>query len=311
MQEINKTSLAQETHAKAIGYYKQSEQFGYKFLMEVKKMRDDRLFEQLGFHNFDEYSRQAFGYSRNTMNERIQSAEAFGEDYNRALGSYGKQKARQLAQLPEDQREKVMEGGIDTDQGHKSVDEATTRELEEYKRKLKQSEEARQTLNGVIDDKSKTITALEEQVKNKPAPEIVEKEIEKVPDDYEQLKQQASDAQAQLKKAQEDLDFYQKEVKVYERIRKNDEANEQFDKQQEHELASLKVQTSISIYSLIRDIQKFLREENVLTDISKIQDLDDRSKSDLQEATDGLQRFVDNVNQIIEGRKIVEGKFSE
>lgn len=311
MNELNKNNIAQETHAKAIGYYKQSEQFGYKFLMEVKKMRDDRLFEQLGFHNFDEYSRQAFGYSRNTMNERIQSAEAFGEDYNRALGSYGKQKARQLAQLPEDQREKVMEGGIDTDQGHKSVDEATTRELEEYKRKLKQSEEANKTLDGLLSEKADTINALEEQVKNKPAPEIVEKEIEKVPEDYEQLKQQASDAQDQLKKAQEDLDFYQKEVKAYERIRKNDEANDKFDEQQEHELRSLKVQTSISVYSLISDIQRFIREENVIGDISKLDKLDDETKERLQEANNGLQRFVDNVNQVINGRRIVEGEFSE
>ena len=214
----------------------------------------------------------------------------------------------ELTKIPNEMRNEPQQ--LDSGETKKPVD-MTRREIQELNRKLKQSEDARKTLDGVINEKSQTINALEEQVKNKPAPEIVEKEIEKVPDDYEQLKQQASDAQAQLKKAQEDLDFYQKEVKAYERIRKNDKANEQFDKQQEHELASLKVQTSISIYSLIRDIQKFLREENVLTDISKIQDLDDRSKSDLQEATDGLQRFVDNVNQIIEGRKIVEGKFSE
>ncbi|GAW63101.1 DUF3102 domain-containing protein [Ligilactobacillus acidipiscis] len=214
----------------------------------------------------------------------------------------------ELTKIPTEMRNEPQQ--LDSGETKKPVD-MTRREIQELNHKLKQSEDARQTLNGVIDDKSKTITALEEQVKNKPAPEIVEKEIEKVPDDYEQLKQQASDAQAQLKKAQEDLEFYQREVQAYERIRKNDEANDKFDEQQEHELRSLKVQTSISIYSLIRDIQKFLREENVLTDISKINDLDNRSKSDLQEATDGLQRFVDNVNQIIEGRRIVEGKFSE
>lgn len=311
MNELNKNNIAQETHAKAIGYYKQSEQFGYKFLMELKKIRDDRLFKELGFNDFDKYSRETFGYSSNTSNERIQSAIAFGESYNRALGSLGRQKTHQLAQLPEAEREEVLKNGIETNDGNKSVDEATTREIDEYKKKLKQSEDARQTLNGVINEKSQTINALEEQVKNKPAPEIVEKKIEKVPEDYEQLKQQAFSAQAQLKKAQEDLEFYQKEVQAYERIRKNDEANDKFDEQQEHELRSLKVQTSISVYSLISDIQRFIREENVIGDISKLDKLDDETKERLQEANNGLQRFVDNVNQVINGRRIVEGEFSE
>ncbi|HJF87070.1 MAG TPA: hypothetical protein K8V88_06500, partial [Companilactobacillus farciminis] len=127
----------------------------------------------------------------------------------------------------------------------------------------------------------------------------------------EQLKQQAFSAQAQLKKAQEDLEFYQKEVQAYERIRKNDEANDKFYEQQEHELRSLKVQTSISVYSLISDIQRFIREENVIGDISKLDKLDDETKERLQEANNGLQRFVDNVNQVINGRRIVEGEFSE
>ena len=313
MQELSKADIAQEIHAKAIGYYKQSEQFGYKFLMELKKIRDDRLYKELGFDNFESYSIESFGYSKRTANERIQSAVAWGEDYERALAQYGKHKTYQVAQLPKEKREEVMQDGIDTEQGHKSVDEATTREIEEYKRKLKQSEEANKTLDGLLSEKADTISALEQQVKNKPKPEVVEKTVTKEvkPDDYEQLKQQAFSAQAQLKKAQEDLEFYQKEVQAYERIRKNDEANDKFDEQQEHELRSLKVQTSISVYSLISDIQRFIREENVIGDISKLDKLDDETKERLQEANNGLQRFVDNVNQVINGRRIVEGEFSE
>lgn len=313
MNELNKNNIAQETHAKAIGYYKQSEQFGYKFLMELKKIRDDRLFNELGFNDFEQYTIENFGYSKRSINESIQSALSWGEDYKRISARFGKYKTLQLAQLPEDERNEVLKSGVETSEGNKSVDDATVKEIKELNRKLKQSEEANKTLDGLLSEKADTISALEQQVKNKPKPEVVEKTVTKEvkPDNYEQLKQQAFSAQAQLKKAQEDLEFYQKEVQAYERIRKNDEANDKFDEQQEHELRSLKVQTSISVYSLISDIQRFIREENVIGDISKLDKLDDETKERLQEANNGLQRFVDNVNQVINGRRIVEGEFSE
>lgn len=228
------------------------------------------------------------------------------------VGNLGISVLYELTRIPNDIRDKPQQ--LDSGETKKPVD-MTRREIQELNRKLKESEDARKTLDGVINEKSQTINALEEQVKNKPAPEIVEKEIEKVPEDYEQLKQQASSAQAQLKKAQEDLEFYQKELRASERIRKNNEANDRFDKQQEyeqeHKLRSLKIQTATSVYTLVSDIQKFIREETIVEDISQIEDFDEESKDKLRSANDSLQRFVDQINQILNGRKIIEGKFSE
>ena len=207
---------------------------------------------------------------------------------------------------PREAVQKVLDGDITT---HK--------EYKELEKKLKQSEEANKTLDGLLSEKADTISALEQQVKNKPKPEVVEKTVTKEvkPDNYEQLKQQASSAQAQLKKAQEDLEFYQKELRASERIRKNNEANDRFDKQQEyeqeHKLRSLKIQTATSVYTLVSDIQKFIREETIVEDISQIEDFDEESKDKLRSANDSLQRFVDQINQILNGRKIIEGKFSE
>ena len=105
--EISNEVRAVEVHQKATSYYQASEQFGYKFLMEVKIIRDEKLFKDLGYGDFEQYTQLNFNYSRNTMNERILSAEAFGEEYNRALGSYGKHKTRQLAQMPEKERQQA------------------------------------------------------------------------------------------------------------------------------------------------------------------------------------------------------------
>lgn len=206
---------------------------------------------------------------------------------------------------PKEAVEKVMNGDITT---HK--------EYKELERKLKQSEEANKTLDELLSEEADTISALERQVKNKPKPEVVEKTVTKEvkPDDYDELKRQASvadDLKKQREQSQSQINKLQKELNdlksrsKYQKVIDTEEADRQ------HRLSVLKVETAISIYSLIRDIQDFLKKENVLRDISKVNGFDDESKNDLQEANDGLQRFVDEVNQILSGRKIVEGKFTE
>lgn len=136
--EISNQIRATEIHEKATAYYRTSEEFGYKFLMELKTIRDEKLFKELGYKDFGEYSEKNFDISRNTINERIQSADVWGANYNRALGSYGKTKARQIAQLPDSHRQEAIKKGIPTNEGTKPLEEATTREIEEYKKLLKE-----------------------------------------------------------------------------------------------------------------------------------------------------------------------------
>ncbi len=115
------------------------------------KTPDEKLYKELGYKNFEEYSINNFGYSNDTMNERIKAANEFGENYNGALRSYGQHKTHQLATMPEEQRNHVIENGIETNNGNKSIDEATTRELEEYKKQLKQRDEEKIQLESQLE----------------------------------------------------------------------------------------------------------------------------------------------------------------
>lgn len=233
----------------------------------------------------------------------------------------------ELTRIPNEMRNEPQQ--LDSGETKKPVD-MTRREIQELNRKLKQSEEANKTLDGLLSEKADTISALEQQVKNKPKPEVVEKTVTKevTPSDYEELKREASitsdlrqrnsqtqqemdDIKSQLEKAKADAEFYQKELSAAERIKKNNQKLDDWERDKQRELSVLKVQTAISIYSLIHDIQDFLKKENIVRDVSQAKDLDDESKRDLQEANEGLQRFVDKVNQILDGRKIIEGEFSE
>lgn len=190
--ELSNEVKAMETHEKATAYYKASEQFGYKFLMEVKTIRDEKLFKDLGYEDFEKYVLDHFDFSKNTMNERIQSAVAWGEDYNRALGSYGKTKTHKISQLPEPERKKVIDEGIPTESGKKSIDEATTREIAEYQKRLKQKEDALKQAQSEKEEAKRSeqlaIEQLEREQNREPKviTETIEKEV--VPDDYEDLK---------------------------------------------------------------------------------------------------------------------------
>ncbi|WEV56167.1 hypothetical protein [Ligilactobacillus acidipiscis] len=322
MNELNKNDIAQETHAKAIGYYKQSEQFGYKFLMELKKIRDDRLFNELGFNDFEQYTIENFGYSKRSINESIQSALSWGEDYKRISARLGKYKTLQLAQLPEDERDEVLKNGVKTSKGNKSVDDATVKEIKELNRKLKQSEEANKTLDGMLSEKADTISALEQQVKKKPKPEIVEKTVTKEvkPDDYEELKQRSDSYKAM----QERNGFLEKQIKgLEERISQLNHKSDEY-KELEKDIDDLKKQRSnvrksidagANIMSLNDQLQEMfdtkvsaLRYKNFFAD-----DPMTSTVEETEDLLDTLQGFINDMRKILpqHDRKIIEGKFSE
>lgn len=160
--------IAQEAHDNAKSYYDRSQEYGYKFLMTLKEIRDNKYFLEIGFDDFENYTKKNFGYSRNTVNERIASAEQWGEQYDILLGQYGKSKLSRLAQFPETARAVVVEKGIPTENGIKDISEATVREIESYKKQLKQKDER--------------ISALESA-----EPRVIEKRVEVPPSDYYSL----------------------------------------------------------------------------------------------------------------------------
>lgn len=204
---------ANEVHERAVGFYKISEQYGYKFLMEVKTIRDEKLYKELGFENFEDYTLNNFNYSRNTINERIQTAEVFGEEYNRALGSYGKHKTHQLATLPKEKRNHVIENGIDTPDGNKSLEEATTRELEDYKKRNKSLEEQNAQLQSQVEQAQRSEEIAKKQLEDAESrePEVIERYTE--PEDYQSIKNMNEHLESEREYYKKLADDFRNEVK--------------------------------------------------------------------------------------------------
>lgn len=299
MTEISNEIRATEVHKKAQSYYQASEEFGYRFLMEVKTIRDEKLFTSLGYSNFEEYTEDNFGYSQRTIEQRIQTANVWKEQTTRALSQYGLTKSRQLAQLPENEREKVIRQGIPTNNGLKSIEQATTREIEEYKRQLK--------------EKDKQIAALTDsynELANQPQPQPRVQTVEVIPDDYEQLKQ----ANEQLKKLQRDhQQLLNERAEVDEKSRKYDELNEAIQISQGLlNETQRKISEYNNLHKLIKESNDFLNKASALvySDISGIMQTDVMARNEIKYLTDNLERFTKDLNQLLSSNLIIEGEFN-
>lgn len=137
---ISSEARAKELHAKARSYYDVAEQYAYKFLMELKTLRDERLFRELGYKSFDEYCLDEWTLTRQTVNERIKIADTFGEETEAMASKYGFKKSILLSRLDEESRTDAIENGIPTESGRKPAEEASRAEIEEYQRSLKEKD---------------------------------------------------------------------------------------------------------------------------------------------------------------------------
>lgn len=193
MSELSTEVKAKETHERAVGNYSISEQYGYKFLMDVKEIRDEKLFLHLGFSDFSNYCLSNWNYERDYMNERIRIADEFGENYDGVHRSLGHTKSLLLSRMPEEQREQVTTKGIPTDAGYKPVDEATQKEINDYKRnaeeaekKARQAEQSKQQAETQAESERKERERLEDEL-NSQEPKIKEivKEVDNT--DYKKI----------------------------------------------------------------------------------------------------------------------------
>ncbi len=168
MNDLSADALAIEAHEKAMAYYKGAEHMFYKAILEIKTIRDERYYRQLGYGNFGDYCSTHWDCDRDFMNNRITLAERYGETFDDAHRQLGHTKMLMLSRLEPDQRQDFIKSH--------PVDEMTTRELQQ-----------------VIKDKKELERLLQEE-RSKP-PTTIERTVEKevVPPDYYSLKKSVSE----------------------------------------------------------------------------------------------------------------------
>lgn len=315
MKKLNNLSpelKANEIHERAVGFYKISEQYGYKFLMEVRTIRDEKLYKELGFETFEDYTLQAFNYSRETISKRIKSAEVFGEENVEALRHLGTQKVNELATMPEEQRNHVIENGIETNNGNKSIDEATTRELEEYKKQLKQRDEEKSQLQSQLEQAQRSESIARKQLEDVEdrEPEVVEKYME--PEDYQEIKESNKQLKNYLdevsnhnKKLNADIEKLKSErSETDEKSQKYDELNKAINSMNTKlNEGQQKLKAQKEIYDLVKGSEKVIREVAPLCYLAFSKDIIDNDyarepiEKIIKDLSDMANRLKKQINQ--------------
>lgn len=132
----------------------------YDMCMGLKEMRDNKLYKELGYQNFEEYCEKEVGFTRQSAYNYIRIAEKLPQDFVNSSLQIGTKKLTLLATLDEPQREEIQQN---TDLESISVRELKAR-IAELKSIADKSQGTISQLESELENKKNSITALEEQV---------------------------------------------------------------------------------------------------------------------------------------------------
>lgn len=210
----------------------------------------------------------------------------------------------EIATLPEPDRNKEFT----TRSGEtKKPDEMTVRELRDLKKQLKAKEEAlsnsqqeNESLQAENDSMRKQQVQLNQQLAAKQEPRVVEKTVTKEvkPDDYDDIKRHITELEKDKKELAKKVDDQQAEINSYKDLQSQD-------RQAQH----WQNRGKISIYKLTSNTRDYMRANTLTTDDKKaIADANEEALTDLNNCLNDLQKMIDDVRELTNGRRIVEGE---
>ncbi len=232
------------------------------------------------------------------------------------LSNLGSQTLYLIATLPEEERTKEHV----TNKGEvKTPDEMTVRELQDLKKQLKQKDELIESLGDSMHDFEVYAKELEnenEKLKNQ-KPQVVEKVIEKEPEDYRTIKERNQNMEQQLSQLTNDLKLARTKYELL-------ESNTAEAKQLKQQIDSLKgeqnelleaVEATKDLHKLEREFHQFFDERlapmkfkgisqyiGATNASSRIYDLINLAEAWVEE----MRRLIPNGNI-----KIIEGEFTD
>lgn len=304
MNDLSTEVKAKETHENAKFYYGRAEFNLYKSTMEIKRIRDERFYKELGFSNFDDYCREHWDVGRQTMDERIQIANTFSEeDFASYNLQFGHNKTLLLSRMDEQQREQATTKGVPTEEGYKPIDKATQKEIAEYRRNAEEAERRAEQAEKQAEQaqKSEKIALRKlEEVESK-EPEVIEKEVikEVVP---ESLSEQMESLKRQLNfvsKENDELRIENDSYKMKDTTEFDEEAAEWELKKLQNEADRNATQVRLAIKKLNNQIavSKYMYDAISVSS--------DYEKREMKKEIDILKDIITGIESSLKNRKVM------
>lgn len=185
----------------------------YDMCSALKRMRDGKLYKELGYQNFEDYCQQEAGISRQHAYKYISIIEKLPGDFVASVRQIGMHKLQLLTALTDEQREEItqtvdlesttvreLREQITALQAAKDTAEADAAQAKDAVREAEEAKERnRLTLRGIIDKKVELVHQLEAKVKeleSKPQDVAVvdrTEEIDALKAEIEQLRAQLAE----------------------------------------------------------------------------------------------------------------------
>lgn len=233
LEQVDKLqSEAQQLHIRILSNGQLAASALFEFCQGLKKMRDERLYIQLGYDNFEDYAEQAVGIKQRQAYSYISALEKLGPSILQSNAKFGITKLAILAQIKPIELDEFV-------QEH-DVDEMSTRELQETVAKLNAAEEQitflstdKKDLQDELSVKEQENEELKQQLEStssSPSPEagdVFDEGIEKqIAEAVEQAKKEAEKAH---RKELEDIKAQQKKqgkIEIEKAVAEEKEKNE-------------------------------------------------------------------------------------
>lgn len=188
--ELTQHDVAIELHAEIMQYKAVAASALYEMCVRLKKMRDEKLYAELGYTSFGAYCEQKAGIKERQGYNYIKALENLGKDVLQSNAKIGITKLELLTHVPELDRADFVE----------STDLETIT-VEDLKKKISELEKE----NGL---KAEQISMFEEQVKaTSESTDDLKKEIEKLKSNLQSAEAKASEyksaAESATKRAEE------------------------------------------------------------------------------------------------------------
>lgn len=137
----NQEIIITENYSRAVSLHRRicaNAQAAQESLFEVckglKEMRDGKLYKELGYQNFEDYTQTELGFSRRNAYSYIAIAENFSADFVNSSSQIGMKKLTLLAKLDEPERQEIIQN---TD-----LESTSVKKLQEEIKKLKADSES-------------------------------------------------------------------------------------------------------------------------------------------------------------------------